>query len=142
MRVFWGGLCMAAALLPVVGAWFIARKGGGLLRQFARELGDHATARGTCLAVEPSQYRYRISTPDGETHTATVLRTGNLTEPEVGSRALLRYRKDDPREAERFAVAVVATPVMGVVLLGLALFCVVAAAGIGVIGYAVAAGDL
>ncbi|CAL9618371.1 hypothetical protein SUDANB176_05787 [Streptomyces sp. enrichment culture] len=135
-------LCGAVALLFLWLSWTVTKKGIGVLRDARREMAGSATARGTCVGAGATGASYRFVTPDGETRVAHGARTGNLDTPKVGSTALLRYRKDDPKVAATFLTTVVAMPVGGLMTLVPAVVGVSGAAVIGSVAYAVTAGSL
>ncbi|MFF9868496.1 hypothetical protein ACF1G0_24360 [Streptomyces sp. NPDC013953] len=128
------------ALLFLWGAWMVAVKGVAVLRGARRDMAASATAKGTCVGTGGTRHSYRFTTPDGATHVAYVGRTGSLDTPKVGSTALLRYRKDDPKVATTFATTVIVVPLGGVMTVVLALFCAVAGAVCGFLALALMAG--
>ncbi|MFI6107264.1 hypothetical protein [Streptomyces sp. NPDC051310] len=139
MNILLGAVSGAVALLFLWGSWIVAGKGVAVLRGARRDMAASATAKGTCVGAGGTRHSYRYVTPDGATHVAYVARTGSLDTPKVGSTALLRYRRDDPKVATTFATTMIVVPLGGAMTLMLALFCAAAAAVCGFLAVALMA---
>ncbi|MGX1883545.1 hypothetical protein [Streptomyces sp. NPDC055287] len=110
MGIFLGLLSVIIAAGILWMSRLIARKAVGFLRRTLDGLRGTVGVVGTCVSSGSSRHLYRFTTADGESQHAYVTRTSDDDRRKTGSRARLRYRKDDPKTVSFAVVDLVAMP--------------------------------